>query len=162
MKTKILLAVAAAAALSGCGASNMVVLQPVSKVTKAETAELVYENSTVGVPDQAVAKTKQFMEEAFFSGKKAVFKRGPGGVTVRYGFIGYKEGSRASRYFLGPLGNGKANMVLRAEFIGPDGGKLSETQSTGELGMGFFGGSHESAIKKAVGEISSYATATFR
>lgn len=164
MKSKMKAAFAAcvALALSACGASNMIVLEPNKTPMRADNVELVYDASTVGVPEEAIAKTKQFMEERFFRKDKAVFKAGAGGVTVKYGFIGYKEGSRMSRYFLGGLGNGAANMVLRASFYGPDGAKLSEAQSTGEIGSGFFGGSHESAIKKAVNEIGNYAEATYR
>jgi hypothetical protein len=163
MKTHMLMgAVAPALLLAACGSSNLVVLDPVRAPVKTDTVSLVYENSTVGVPEDAVAHTKQYMHEAFFTDDDAPFHEGMNGVSIHYGFIGYKNGSRIGRYFLGGLGNGDANMVLRAEFYGPNGEKLGEAQSTGKIGGGFLGGSSNSAIKKAVKEIENYAAATFR
>lgn len=151
----------ALATLSACGSSNLIVTTPVAQPVKAETVDLVYEGSTVGVPDEAVARTKEYMEDAFFGGDHPAFRKGHGGVTLKYGYMGFKKGSRVGRYFLGFAGNGAANMVLRAEFFDASGQKIGEAQSTGRIGMGFLGGSSNSAIKKAVKEVHTYARATF-
>lgn len=148
--------------LAACGSSNLVVLEPVKAPVRTDTVQLLYEDSTVGVPDDAVAHTKEYMQEAFFGGDQPVFHRGENGVTIRYGYIGFKDGSRLGRYFLGMLGNGGANMVLRAEFYDATGNKIGEAQSTGEINGGFLGGSSNSAIKKAVEEIADYAKAQLR
>jgi hypothetical protein len=156
------MALSLALLLAACGGSSMMVLEPVKAPAKTDTAELTMENNTVGVPDEAIARTKEYMREEFFTGKKAVFREGKGGIGIRYGYIGYKEGSRVGRYFLGPLANSNAKMVLRAEFFDAAGNKIGEVQSQGDVGGGFFGGSHNSAIKRAVREIADYARATFR
>ncbi len=158
---KALLVIAASLMLAACGSSNLVVLNPVKPV-RTDTVQLVYEDSTVGVPDEAVAHTKQYMREAFFEGDAPAFREGMNGVTIRYGFIGFKDGSRIGRYFLGGLGNGGAKMVLRAEFYDAGGAKIGEVQSSGEIRGGFLGGSSNSAIKKAVDEIATYAESQLR
>ena len=157
---RIALALVGASMMAACGSSHMMVLTPATQQVHVEQADLEYVDSTVGVPEEALAKTKQYMEDRFFSGDDAVFRRGDNGITVKYGFIGYKQGSRLGRYFLGALGNGGANMVLRAEFFDAAGNKLAEVQSEGEINAGFFGGSSNSAIKKAVKEIGDYAELT--
>ncbi|MBA15571.1 MAG: hypothetical protein CMN73_04365 [Sphingomonas sp.] len=151
-----------AIALAACGKSSMVVLQPVSHPVSTNVVQLVYENSTVGVPDDAVARTKQYMDEEFFTGDDAIFRNAEGGVTIRYGYIGFEEGSRVGRYFLGALGNDDAKMVLRAQFFDAQGNKIGEIQSEGTIGGGFFGGSSNSAIRRAVREVASYARAALR
>jgi len=161
MKLRILGVVAPALLLAACGSSNLVVLEPVKAPVKTDTVQLVYENATVGVPDDAVANTKEYMNEAFFSGDHPVFHKGLNGISVHYGYIGFKKGSRFGRYMLGGLGNGGANMVLRAEFYDAAGNKIGEVQSTGKITGGFLGGSSNSAIKKAVKEVADYAESQF-
>lgn len=99
------------------------------------------------------------MQEAFFE-KDAAFSHGRG-LTVRYRFVGFDRGSRMSRYFLGGLAGGEAEMVLEAEFVAPDGKVLAKVQSQGRVNGGFFGGSSNSAIDGAVKEIRDYAVANF-
>jgi len=159
---RVALAACALAMLSACGSSNLVVTTPISQPIKSQTIALEYNQSTVGVPDEAIVATKNYMEDAFFGGKHPQFRHGNDGITIRYGYIGYKRGSRLGRYFLGFMGNGGANMVLRAEFIDASGNKIGEAQSTGQISSGFLGGSSNSAVKKAVKEIRDYAVAQFR
>lgn len=156
------LALAGALMLSACGGSSMMVLEPVRPAAKSDTVTLEYDNSTVGVPDEAVARTKEYMAEEFFRGEKATFREGAGGVSIKYGYIGFKEGSRVGRWLLGPLVNSNAKMVLRAQFFDASGAKIGEIQSEGNVGGGFFGGSSNSAIKRSVKEIADYARTTLR
>jgi hypothetical protein len=158
---KNLFMLAAALALSACGSGSMIVNSPAAKAMRYQSVELVYDQSTVGVPDEAAAKMKQLMAERFFS-EKAVFAQAPGGLIVHYGFIGYDPGSRFARWALGGLGGGKATMVVKARFTDGEGNQLAEITSTGELGMGVFGGTYESAMKKAANEIGTYAESHFR
>ncbi len=53
-------------------------------------------------------------------------------------------------------------MVLEAEFVDPAGTVLSRVRAEGEIGMGVFGGSSNSAIDKAVKEIRDYAITHYR
>lgn len=162
MKSGIRLAALAAiaATLSACGASHMVVMEPNRSAVKAEGVQLVYDDSVMGVPQEAVDKVKRYMQDRFF-GEGAAFTRG-NEMTVRYGFVGFDEGSQFSRWFFGGLGDGKATMVIQAEFVDQNGNVLAKVQSEGELSAGFFGGDSDSAIKKAVGEIGDYAETNFQ
>lgn len=148
---------AATLLLAACGGGSMMVLEPVRAPAKTNVVALEYDASTVGVPDDAIAKTKEYMAEEFFTGDDAVFRQGSEGVTIKYGYIGFKQGSRVGRWLLGPLVNSNAKMVLRAQFFDAGGAKIGEVQSEGTVGGGFFGGSSSSAIKRAVKEIATYS-----
>jgi hypothetical protein len=162
MNRRVIITAAIAFALAGCGSSNLIVLDPVKAPIKADTISLVYENSTVGVPDDAVAQTKHYMHEAFFGGDHPAFREGMNGISIHYGYVGFKKGSRFGRWMIGNIGNAGANMVLRAEFYDAAGNKIGEAQSQGQINSGLLGGSANSAIKKAVKEIEQYAEAQFR
>lgn len=160
MKKAIMLVMALV--LAACGSSNLIVMEPVKAPAKTDAVTLVYDGSTVGVPEENITKTRQLMEEAFYGGKAPLFRNATGGVTIKYGYLSYKPGSQFGRYMLGGLGVGKAKMVLRADFVGADGVKLGSAQADAEISGGFFGGSSNSAIKKAVGEIRNYAAAQLK
>lgn len=109
--------------------------------------------------NDAAAYLQSRMREAFF-GKDAPFTRG-NDLTIRYRFVGFDRGRRLSRYMLGGLAGGEAQMVIEAEFVAPDGKVLAKIQSQGRVNGGVFGGSSNSAIDGAVKEIRDYATANF-
>jgi len=160
MKLRIAALMLLAMPLIGCGASHLIVEQPNRSSVRAQALDLQYDNTVTGVPQSASVHVQQKMEEAFF-GKNAPFARGRD-ITIRYRFIGYDKGSRIGRYFLGAMGVGEAQMVLEAEFVDPQGNILSRIRSEGEIGAGFFGGSSNSAINKAVKEIRQYAVTHFK
>lgn len=147
--------------LSACAGGSYTVVAPNQSAYKAQSVELVYDGGTVAVDDKAAAELKKYMEEAFFGkNAKAKFSRG-NQLTVKYGYMGFDEGSQAARYFLGPIGGGEAKMVVGAEFIDASGKTLAKIHSEGRLSGGFFGGDSSSAIKKAAEEVATYAGANF-
>jgi hypothetical protein len=158
---KILSAVALATAmvaLSACASSNNIVLAPNSTNYTSPAVALVYDNATVQVEDKKVALLGKYLEEALFDADPA-FAKGQG-LTIKYGFIGYDEGSQAMRYLAGPLAGG-AKMVIVAEFFDPNGKSLAKIQSEGTVSGGFFGGDSDSAIKGAAKKIAKFAEENF-
>lgn len=146
--------------LAACGSGHLVVEQPNTSQVRARGIELQYDNSTTNVPEGASEYVREKMEEAFFTGDNSIFQPGAD-MLVRYRFIGFDRGSRAGRWLAGPLGVGGAQMVLEAEFVDTSGNVLARVRGQGELSGGFFGGSSNSAIDKAVNEIARYARQQF-
>ena len=159
---KKIFAVAALAAasvnLSACASSNNIVLAANSTNYKSPNVSLVYDNATVKVEDGKIALLNKYLEEALFDGSP-VFAKGEG-LTIKYGFIGYNEGSQALRYLAGPIAGG-AKMVIVAEFVDPSGKSLAKIQSEGTVSGGFFGGDSDSAIKGAAKKIAKFAEDNF-
>lgn len=160
MKRTIILALLIAAPLSACASNHLLVEQAASAPMRAQSVTLDYEPGGAAVTADAAAYLKAKMQEAFFS-KDAPFSQG-NELTIRYHYMGFDRGSRLSRYFLGGLAGGEAQMVVEAEFIAPNGTVLSKIQSQSRVNGGFFGGSSNSAIDGAVKEIHDYAVANFR
>jgi len=160
VKRNILFALLVAAApLSACASNHLLVQQPASSRFHAQSVTLSYQGGGAAATDDAAAYLQQKMKEAFFE-KDAPFSQG-NELTVRYRFVGFDRGSRMSRYFLGGLAGGEAEMVIEAEFVAPDGKVLAKVQSQGRVQGGFFGGSSNSAIDGAVKEIHDFAVANF-
>lgn len=160
MKLRLAALLLVAVPLSACGSSHLVVEQANRSAVRANAVNLVYDDTTTGVPQKASEYVKRKMEEAFY-GNGAPFHRGQD-LTVRYHFVGYDAGSRLARWAAGSFGAGEAQMVLEAEFVDPAGTVLSRVRAEGEIGMGVFGGSSNSAIDKAVKEIRDYAITHYR
>lgn len=160
MKLRVAALLLLALPLAGCGASHLIVEQPNRSAVRAQAIALKYDDSITGVPQSASDYVQRKMEEAFF-GKNAAFTRGQD-ITVRYGFVGFDKGSRLGRWALGSFGVGEAQMVIQAEFLDPQGTVLARVRSEGEVGAGFFGGSANTAIDKAVAEIRQYAVTHFK
>lgn len=67
-----------------------------------------------------------------------------------------------ARWFTGGIGNaGEASTMVEFEFLSPEGEALSKIQVEGRIGSGFFGGSTDSALKKAAREAAAYAANSF-
>jgi hypothetical protein len=148
--------------LSACATSHLLVERPAAQTaTRVGSVTLVYDEQVTGVPADASAYVQRKLEEAFYGGDQAFFTRGSE-MTVRYHFVGFDRGSRFGRYMLGPLGVGEAQMVLEAEFVAPDGTVMAVVRGQSDVRGGFFGGSYNTAIDKAVREIRNYAVAHFR
>lgn len=145
-------------AVSGCAGSSNLVVMPNTSEYRSGSVTLEYGGATVEAEDKGVSELKAYMEKAFF--EKGLFEKGEG-LTVRYGFMTYDEGSQAARYFLGGLGGGEAKMVVGAEFYDNDGQLLAKIQSEGRLSGGFFGGDASSAIEAAAKEVAEFAAANF-
>jgi uncharacterized protein YcfL len=149
----------AATTVTGCASNHLIVEQPAVSAVHAQSVTLDYQAAGAAVTADAAAYLQSKMQDAFF-GKDAAFTHGKD-LTIRYRFVGFDRGSRLSRYLLGGLAGGEAQMVIEAEFVAPDGTVLSKIQSQGRVNAGFFGGSSNSAIDGAVKEIRDYALANF-
>jgi hypothetical protein len=149
----------AAVLLSACAGSSNMVVAPNRSDFNTQSVTLRYEGATLDVEQESVDELQKYMKEEFF-GKKGAFTEGPG-MTVKYGFMTFDEGSQAARYLLLGIGGGEAKMVVRAEFLDADGHSLAVIQSEGRLNGGLFGGDAGSAIHGAAKEISAYASENF-
>lgn len=146
--------------ISGCASSALMVEQPKAGSFRTSSAEVVYDGSNVPVDDDNVTYTQERMEKEFFGGDSPLFAKGDG-ITVKYRYIGFDEGSQATRYLLGPIAGG-SKILLEADFLGPDGEMLAQVRGEGSVNGGFFGGSNKSGIDQAVRKIAEYAAANFR
>ncbi|MCM8557749.1 hypothetical protein [Sphingomicrobium sediminis] len=157
---KLILVAAAAVSLSACASnSNTVVLENSRVAYEAQNVELVYdeENATVDVEEGKLAKLDEYLRSAFV---ERGFTPGEDGLTVRYGFVGYDEGSQAMRYLAGGLAGG-AKMVIVAEYFDAEGNSLAKIHAEGTVAGGFFGGDSDSAIKGAAKKIATFAEDNF-
>ena len=144
---------------SACANSSLLVEEPNSSSYRTSTANIEYDKSSVAVDADNVAYTQQKMEEAFFGGDQPLFDKGQG-LSVKYRYVAFDEGSRAARYLLGPIAGG-SKIVLEVDFVNPDGTVLSTVRGEGTVAGGFFGGSNKTGIDKAIDEIADYAAAEF-
>lgn len=157
---QVLLAATFALAVSGCASSALLVEQPKTGSYRTATALVTYDGSNVPVDDDNVSYTQERMEKEFFGGDVPLFAKGEG-ITVKYRYIGFDEGSQAARYLLGPIAGG-SKILLEADFLGPDGSLLAQVRGEGSVSGGFFGGSNKSGIDQAVEKIAEYAAANFK
>ena len=157
--TKMVLASAAALALSACANSSLLVENPYSGDYRSSTAMVEYDNSTVTVDDDNISYTQEKMTDAFFGGDEPLFAEGQG-LTVRYRYLSFDEGSQALRYLAGPIAGG-SKVVLEVDFVGPGDEVLSTVRGEGTVSGGFFGGSNKSGIDKAIDEVAEYAAERF-
>lgn len=156
---KMLFAATAALSLVACSSSNNIVMVPNTSDYAASAVALEYDGGTVEVEDGKVALLEKYLRNHLFDDGSA-FAEGMNGLTIKYGFIGYEEGSQAARYLAGPIAGG-AKMVIVAEFFDAEGNSLSKIQSEGTVSGGFFGGDSDSAINGAAKKIAGYAKENF-
>jgi hypothetical protein len=150
------------AVLAACGTGRTMVVQPTAEARKFDSVTLERAADTVVVPDEFRALfLKELREELYGNSEKAgPFTEGPG-LMVRITVVQFDQGSQFQRWFWGGIGNaGEGSLQVLAEFF--DGEmKLSQIQSEGRIGSGFFGGSMNEAVTKAAEEIGKYAAANF-
>ena len=157
---KILMASALALATTACANSALLVERPNASTYRTTQATIQYDGSNVSIDDDNIAYTQSEMEKALFGGDSPIFNQGDG-LTIKYRYIAFDEGSQAARYFLGPIAGG-SKVLLEVEFIGPDGAVLSTVRGEGSVSGGFFGGSNKSGIQKAIAKVADYAAANFK
>jgi hypothetical protein len=155
------LLLAVAMPLAGCAASHLIVEEPARASVRANALTLAYDDSVTGVPQSASEYVQKKMQDAFFGGDHPLFQHGTE-MTVRYHFVGYDAGSRVGRYFAGTFGVGEAQMVLEAVFVDASGQTVARVRGQGQVRAGFFGGSANTGIDKAVKEIARYAAEHFK
>lgn len=146
--------------VAGCANSSLLVERPYAGSFRTMSAMVVANTSTVTVDQENLDYTQRELEEAFFGGDTPLFARG-NGMTVRYRYLGFDEGSQALRYLTGPIAGG-SKVVLEVEFVSPDGQVLSVVRGEGTVAGGFFGGSNKSGIDMAIEEIATYAEERFK
>lgn len=157
---RVLFAGVAALALSACASSVLTVEQPYAGQQRYSMATLQYDKSSVPVDDDNLSYTRAKLDQALFGGPSPIFQRGAG-LTIRYRYVGFNEGSRVGRYLLPGIAGG-SKIVLETDFVAPDGKVLATVRGEGEVRGGFLGGSNKSGIDKAVREVADYAAANFR
>ncbi|MEM1132952.1 MAG: DUF4410 domain-containing protein [Pseudomonadota bacterium] len=156
---KLLFASALALTVSACANSSLLVERPNSSAYRSDSANIVYDNSTVEVDEENLTYTQKEMEEAFFGGDEPLFTKGDG-MTVRYRYLSFDEGSQTARYFAGPFAGG-SKVVMEVDFVDPNGTVMSTVRGEGTVSGGFFGGSNKSGIQEAIEEVAEYAHTQF-
>ncbi|TXC73937.1 hypothetical protein FSZ31_04240 [Sphingorhabdus soli] len=134
--------------------------EPNTTSYRTQSATVEYDKSTVAVDAENITYTQRKMEEAFFGGDTPLFARGDG-MTVRYRYIGFEEGSQVGRYLTAGIAGG-SKIVMEVDFVGPDGQLLAQVRSEGSVSGGFFGGSNKTGIDKAVKKAADYASSQFK
>lgn len=146
--------------LAACASSNLTVEQVARSPVRVTAIELQQDQSTVNISDDARGYLDTRMRAAFHEGDAPAFRTG-NQMLVRYRFVSYERGSRALRYLV-PFVAGGSTMIVEAEFIDPNGVTIARVRGQGQVNGGIAGGSHNSAIDSAVGQIRDYAVQTFK
>lgn len=158
---RVAFAALSALALSACASSALTVEQPAVAGFRAESVKVERDPQMfVAVDAENLAYTQRKLEEAFFEGKSPLFDRGSG-MTVRYRYVGFNEGSRVGRYLTAGLAGG-SKVVLETDFVAPDGRVLGTVRGEAEVRAGLAGGSNKTGIDKAVKRVAEYAAVNFR
>jgi len=158
---KMIVCAALALSLSAC-ANSALTIESADRSDYRSITAMVERDREMVVPVDAenLTYTQKQLEEALFAGDAPLFKRGDG-LTVRYRYVGFNEGSRVGRYLTAGL-TGGSKVVLEVDFVGPDGTVLSTVRGEGSVSGGMFGGSNKSGIDKAVDRVAEYAAMHYR
>ena len=144
-------------AVVGCASATTKVLVPAAGVTKSASLQIEHGTDTVSVEEEFISYFRnQLAENLYAAGGFA----DAAGMTLRYRFIQVDEGSRFSRYMLGPIA-GKGTMAIEIVYLDSAGAEISRVETGGEISGGLFGGSFKSALKKAAKETAEYARANY-
>ncbi|MGB7370785.1 MAG: hypothetical protein WA907_05995 [Erythrobacter sp.] len=145
---------------SACASSLLSVEQPYTGDARYQTANLQYDESAVPVDQDNLEYTAEKMENALFDGDSPIFSRGDG-ITIRYRYVGFNEGSRVGRWLTGGIG-GQSKVLLEVDFVDQSGDVVARVRGEGGVGGGLAGGSNKTGIDKAIAEVAEYAARTFR
>ena len=145
--------------LAGCGAGTTLVVNPLEEKITVSYLQLFEKAPTIGVPNEVRSTLKEELTKRLYG--EHAFQVGSD-LKLEYGFVQFDPGSRATRWFLGGIGNaGQGSHTVQPRFIRPDGKELVTIRAAGTIQSGFFGGSFDNALEKAADEIAEYATANF-
>src|SRR5262245_9113850 len=148
--------------LTACGTGRTMVMAPVAEKKTYSAVRVERADDSVAVPDELrVMFRDQLRLELYGTAEKpGPFTEGDG-LLIRVRVVQFEGGNQFQRWFWGGIGNqGEASMQLLTEFFDGD-KKLSDIQTEGRIGSGFFGGSVKSAVEKATSEISTYTVQNF-
>jgi hypothetical protein len=137
-------------------------MEPTTERVAFNAATLERSSDSVPAPDELKTMFEKQLRADLFGtpDKPGPFTEGPG-LTIRVKVVQFEGGNQFQRWMWGGIGNaGEASMQLSTDFLQGE-KKLSNIQTEGRIGSGFFGGSVESAVQKAAEEISKYAVQTF-
>ena len=149
----------AAFSLGGCANSVLTVEQPYVGNQQYAYAEIQAADSSVEIDDDNRDYTARKLNEAIFGGAKPIFVEGSG-LTLRWRYVGFNEGSRFGRYMTAGIA-GASKVVLEVEFVDQSGEVVSTVRGEGSVSGGIGGGSNKSGIDKAVQKIAEYAESKF-
>lgn len=157
---RFVLAAFAALSLSACASSVLVVEQPYAGQEKFTAATVEFDNGGVPIDNDNRAYTQEKLEQELFMGDSPIFAKGDG-LTVKWRYVGFNEGSRLGRYLTGGIGGG-SKVVLEVDFINQSGEILATVRGEGSVGGGLFGGSNKTGIDKAARHVADYAASNLR
>jgi len=145
--------------LSACGTARTSVENLSEEMIHARTIRIMPGEHTVYVPTRTHSQFAEDLAEELY--EKIEFGYGDG-VTVRYRFTGFDEGSRVSRFMFGGIGNaGESSIIISSDFIDQNGQILATIRTEGRIDSGFMGGGMSSALERAAEDIADYARANF-
>lgn len=144
---------------AGCASSSLMVSQAPTKKVVVSSVHVVPGDSTVTIDPNIAQAFESQLRQNLYAGEKGKFVDGDE-LTISYRFIQINEGSRAARYFAGGFGAGKGSMTVEVTFS-KGGVELSKINVGGEISAGVFGGSFDSAVKKAAEEAANYTLNNF-
>ncbi len=163
---KIIIFIVAAVFLSGCGASTLTILRPVSEKPQKRVSLKVNEViSQVPISQDDLACIRNDIIKKLHSTGKFESVSDKGGiVALDIKVTAYDAGDRAARYLWGPIcGNsGEGKISLEAAFINTESGvELSKITTYGTVTAGFLGGSFDIACSNATQKLVQYAVDNF-
>lgn len=143
--------------LNGCATvpSTVTVLQPnIGKETSSyhsfSTYEIAFDNN---MTNEQKTYFKQKLEGLI---KEQGFNEG-NELTLKYKFLKYNEGNRATRYALGgAYGAGKGVLVIEVEYYNQNNQKVGKVMSDRALFSGVFGGDFRDIVDLVAKEVSDY------
>ncbi len=146
--------------LAACGTSTSIVKQSNPNMQGTQTIAISEADPTVAVPTDMREHLMAALETNLY--QQHQFQRGTE-VTLRYRFIGYKEGSRLKRWLADSTGSwGEGSMTVHSQFVDQQGKVLAEMETLGRIDSGIFGGAIKSAANRIAQDVAQHATHTFK
>ena len=150
--------------LVGCGTARTIVLEPIKKdgasIKKYSQIKISADNHRVLVPADIKKTLHQVLKQGLI--KAGIFSK-DGDLTLDYTFVSYDSGNRFARFFWEGLGNaGEGSMVIRVKYFDGQGAQITEIETEGRIGSGFFGGSLHDAALRAADDIVDFTIKNFK
>lgn len=124
----------------------------------AISAEATEKVSKLEIPMEVHTDFQKYLDKELYY-YKGGFQKGSQ-LKIKWEFTEFDQGNRALRYFVG-CGAGKGKIVVHATFHDDHGHVLAEVDGYGNVIMGAFGGSYNSALRECAYEINRYAQDNF-
>jgi len=145
--------------LCGCGAGKTLVMEPGENKYSASSVSIVQDQCTVNVPNEVLEEFREKLSLKIYN--KGKFKEG-NELEIKYRFLQFDPGNQFTRWFWGGIGNtGEGTLTVETKYFDSKGNLVSQIQSEGKIGSGFFGGDFSLAVDRAAEEISEYTILNF-